>query len=300
MLRDRYDPMDLFTLVPKAGLEMDPILTQLDHLLNDDVVFHKVKADLARRYPHTLIRGRLSTPVEVILRLLVIKRLYRWSYAETEHFVADSLVLRQFCRVDLAAVPDDTTLIRWANLIGPQTIAQVNDRVVELARALQVTRGRKFRTDTTVVETNIHHPTDSRIRGDGVHVLRRLLHRAKHLVTEGSDLPKRVFQSHTRSVRRLAQEIHRGARRKGEDAAESLQRAYAKLIRVAEASQAQAEHVRDRLAEQADDQSKRLVQQFAHVLPLVGQTISQATRRVIHGEVVPATEKLLSVFEPHT
>lgn len=167
MLRDRYDPLDLFALVPRLGLEMDPILTQLDSLLDDDVVFQKVKADLAKRYPQTLSRGRLSTPVEVILRLIVVKRLYRWSYEETEHFVSDSLVLRQFSRVYLEPVPDDTTLIRWAGLIGPKAIEEVNARVVELARSLKVTRGRKLRTDSTVVETNIHHPTDSRILGDG-------------------------------------------------------------------------------------------------------------------------------------
>src|SRR5262249_25630632 len=151
MLRDRYEPMDLFALVPRLGLGMDPNLLHLDRLLDDDVVFRKVKADLARRYPQTLTHGRFSTPVEVILRLIMVRRLYGWSYAETEHFVADSLVLRQFCRVYLEAVPDDSTLIRWANLIGPETIAQVNDRVVELARSLKVTRGRKLRTDTTVV-----------------------------------------------------------------------------------------------------------------------------------------------------
>src|SRR5690242_14165954 len=109
MLRDRHEPMDLFALVPKLGLEMDPILTELDQLLDDDIVFQKVRADLARRYPKTLARGRLSTPVEVVLRMIAVKRLYRWSYAETEHLVADSLVLRQFCRVYLEAVPDDTT-----------------------------------------------------------------------------------------------------------------------------------------------------------------------------------------------
>ena len=79
MLRDRYEPLDLFALVPKLGLEMDPILTQLDSLLDDDVVFQEVKADLARRYPGTLTHGRYSTPVEVILRMIAVKRLYRWS-----------------------------------------------------------------------------------------------------------------------------------------------------------------------------------------------------------------------------
>jgi IS5 family transposase len=247
MLRDRHEPQDLFALVPKLGMEMDPLLTQLDRLLDDDVIFRKVKADLARRYPQTLVCGRLSTPVEVVLRRLAIKRLYYWSYAETEHFVSDSLVLRQFCRVYLEAVPDDTTLIRWANLIGSKTLEQVNDRVVELARSLKVTRGRKLRTDSTVVETDIHHPTDSRLLGDGVRVLSRLLHRAKEVVADGTGLAQPVFRSRTRSVRRLAQEIHRVSRRKGEEAAESLKPAYAQLLAVTKASQAQAEQVRDAL-----------------------------------------------------
>jgi IS5 family transposase len=210
MLRNRDDPMNLFALVPQLGRAMDPELVQLDRLLDDDILFQKVRADLVRRSPHTATRGRYSTPVEVILRMLVVKRLYRWSYEETEHFVGDSLVLRQFCRVYLETVPDDTTLIRWAKLIGPQTLEQLNERVVQLARSLKVTRGRKLRLDSAVVETNIHHPTDSGILGAGVRVLSRLLRRAKTLVGETPGLGKTVFQSHNRSVRRLAQQMHRG------------------------------------------------------------------------------------------
>jgi IS5 family transposase len=141
MLRDRYDPMDLFTQIPRLCLQFEPVLAHLDRLLEDDQLFAQVKADLARRSPQSLMRGRASTPVEVILRMLVVRRLYGWSYEETEHFVADSLVLRQFCRLYLEPVPDDTTLIRWANLIGPKTLERLNDHVVELARARKVTRG---------------------------------------------------------------------------------------------------------------------------------------------------------------
>ncbi len=208
--------------------------------------------------------------------------------------------MRQFCRVYLEPVPDDSTLIRWANQVGPKTIEQINDRVVELARSLKVTRGRKLRTDSTVVETNIHHPTDSKTLSDGVRVLSRLLHRAKEVVGQGVELAKDVFRSRTRSVRRLAQQIHRVSRRKGEEAAESLKQAYGKLIEIAEASKAQAEQVRDALKGRADRAEERLVERFEHFLPLVGQAISQATRRVIDGEVVPNKEKLLSLFEPHT
>ena len=179
MIVDRYDPMNLFELVPKLKLGFEPELAQLDRLLDDDVLFERVKADLCRRYPNSARLGRHSTPVEVILRMLVVKRLYNFSYEQTEHFVSDSIVLRQFCRLYLEPVPDDTTLIRWANTIGPETVASLNDRAVELARSLKVTRGRKLRVDSTVVETNVHHPTDSCLLSDGVRVISRLLRRAK-------------------------------------------------------------------------------------------------------------------------
>lgn len=79
MLRDRDAPMNWFTLVPTLSLALDPVLTQLDRVLDDDTLFQAVKADLARRRPRTQIDGRPSTPVEVILRLLVVKHLYGWS-----------------------------------------------------------------------------------------------------------------------------------------------------------------------------------------------------------------------------
>jgi IS5 family transposase len=272
----------------------------MDRLLDDDIVFQRVRADLAKRYPQTLTRGRPSTPVEVILRMHTVKHLYGWSYEETEHLVNDSLVLRQFCRIYLESVPDDTTLIRWANVMGSETLVQLNDRAVELARSLKVTRGRKLRVDSTAVETNIHHPTDSSLVGDGVRVVSRLLRRAKKVIGETVDMSREVFRTRTRSVRRLAQQIHRIARRKGEQAAEEMKETYARLIKVAKASRAQAQEVCAALRQQADETAQHLVEQFEHFLPLVDQAIDQAKRRVIDGEVVPATEKLLSLFETHT
>ncbi len=300
MLRDRYAPQDLFSLVPTAGLALDPVLAQLDRLLDDDDLYQRVRADLARRRPHTATRGRHSTPVEVLLRLLVVKRLYGWSDAETEQFVNDSLVLRQFCRVYLAPVPDDTTLIRWANLVGPATVAALNDRVVALAQAARVTRGRKLRIDGTVVETNIRYPTDSKTLGDGVRVLSRLLRRARKVLGDGAALGEGAFRTRTRSVRRLAQQLHRVARRTGEQAAEDLKQAYARLIGVARASRRQAARAAAALRDEALAQGQRLAERFDHFLPLVDQAIAQATRRVLQGEAVPAEDKLLSLFEPHT
>jgi transposase, IS5 family len=302
MIVDRYDPINLFKMVPKLKLEFEPELAQLDRLLDDDAIFERVKADLAKRYPNSARLGRHSTPVEVILRMLVVKRLYGFSYEQTEHFVCDSIVLRQFCRLYLEGAPDDTTLIRWANLIGAQTVAALNERAVELARSLKVTRGRKLRVDSMVVETNVHHPTDSALLGDGVRVLSRLLRRAKKaLPTEVADqLSKEAFRTRNRSIRRISQQLHRIARRKGEKAREELKEAYQKLITITQASCTQAREVIEALWEQDDVGAGRLLKRFEHFLPLVEQGITQAARRILEGEQVPAIEKLLSLFEEHT
>jgi transposase, IS5 family len=300
MIIDRYPPVNLLDIVPQRVMDFEPELRELDRLLEDDGLFERVKADLSRRRPQSRTRGRHSTPVEVLLRMLVVKRLYRWSYEQTERCVGDSLVLRQFCRLYWQPVPDDTTLLRWAHLVGPQTLEQLNARVVELACSLKVTRGRKLRVDSTVIATRIHHPTDSRLLGDGVRVLSRLLRRAKRVLGEQTALGREAFRTRTRSVRRLAQQVHRLARRKGEEAAEQMKSAYTRLLTITQQSCRQAERVRTALAQQDALAAQRLVEQFRHFLPLVGQAIEQATRRVLHGEAVPAAAKLLSLFEPHT
>ena len=300
MLRDRYAPQDLFALVPEAALAFDPVLARLDVLLDDDDLYQRVRADLATRSPRTTTRGRPSTPVAVILRLLLVRRLYGWSDAEVARFVNDSLVLRQFCRVYLRPVPDDTTRIRWSALIGPEAVAARNDRVVALAQAARVTRGRRRRIDGTVVETNVRHPTDSTTLGDGVRVIGRLLRRARRALGDAAALPTQAFRTRTRSVRRLTQQRHRVARRKGERAAEDRKGAYATRIDIARASQRQATRVGAALRARAAERGRRLADHLDRVLPLVDRAIAQATRRVLHGEAVPASENVLSLFEPHT
>jgi transposase, IS5 family len=301
MLRDRYPPVDLFALAPALALAFEPILARLDALLDDDTLFQAVRADLARRRPHTMKTGRPSTPVEVILRLLIVRRLYNWSYAQTEQFVNDSLILRQFCRLGLEPAPDHTTLLRWATLIQPATLDQLLDHVVALARELKVTRGRKLRVDSTVVQTRIHYPTDSSLLLDGVRTLGRLIRRARPLVEAKLTEVREAFRTRTRSARRQLQRIHRLARRKGEAAAEEQRTAYAVLCRIAGQVVRQAARVRAALgSDPTPGLALRLTDELDRVQPLVERVIAQAERRVLHGESVPAEEKVVSLVEPHT
>lgn len=242
MLVEKHERVNLFQLVP---LERDPVLDQLDQLLDEDKLFQAVKADLARRRPHTLTRGRHSTPVEVILRMLVVKHLYKWSYEKTERFVADSITLRQFCRGYLEQVPDDSTLIKWANLLQPETLHRLLEHVVTMAQRLKVTRGRKLRTDGTVVESNIRHPTDSGLLVDGVRVLSRILGRARDVIQSASakvgQVAQEVFRNRLRSARNKAREISRATRSKAKKTRERCRRIYQELVQVTQASVEQAQ-----------------------------------------------------------
>jgi IS5 family transposase len=232
--------------------------------------------------------------------MLVVMRLYGWSYAQAEYFVNDSLVLRQSCRVYLEKVPDDTTLVRWANTIGPETVQALNDRVVQLARALKVTRGRKLRVDTTAVETDIHFPTDSGLVGDGVRVVSRLLRRARAALGEAASGLKEAFRSRVRAVRSLSQQLHRIARRKNDEGRAALKAAYGRLVAVAKRTGAQGRRVLVALEGHGDDATRRLAGRLAEVLPRLKQAVGQAERRVLKDDPVPSGEKLVSLFEPHT
>ena len=300
MLQDRYETDKLFEDILKLTNQMDPVLAEIDRLLDDEALYQMTRKDLARRYPLTEVTGRKSTPVEVILRMLAVKRLYALSYERTEYQVRDSLVLRQFCRVYLQDVPDDTTLIRWAGLIQPETLKQFNKRLTELACQLKVTRGRKLRTDGTVVESNIHPPSDSSLLADSVRVLGRTLVRAKQVLGEQTDLGREVFRNRVRSVRRLARQVGEAMRRRSEQARTEGKTAYRKLIRATEATLEQAQQVLPVLQRQVTDQAKKLAQTLSTFIPRAQQVVTQTVRRVLQQEKVPAREKIVSIFEPHT
>jgi IS5 family transposase len=300
MLRDRYAPMNVFRYVPQLSLEMEPLLAQLDRLLDDDRLFETVKADLSQRRPGTLKTGRASTPVEVVLRMLVVKHLYGWSYEETEQWVSDSLVLRQFCRVYFNKVPDDTVLIRWANLIQPETLHKLLEHVVQLARELNVTRGRQLRTDGTVVETNIHYPVDISLLGDGIRVLSRVVQRAEPWLDE--TLRKTVVQARQwgQQARQAVKSIADAARRRSEQAAQVLHGQYQTLLRLTEEVVARSQQVAECLQSQSEQAAQRLVNTAQTFLPRVRQVVDQTVRRVVEGQRVSASDKLVSLFEPHT
>src|SRR5256886_8746503 len=174
MVRRAYRQRSLVeVLLPDGDKLWDSTLRQIDTLLDDDVLVDRVAEALAQRHPQSQRRGRLGTPATVVLRMLVLKHLSDWSFDECEREVRGSLVYRAFCRIDGERVPDAKTLIRLAHLLEEPVLKDVLARLVALAREHRVVRGRRLRVDTTVVETNIHYPTDATLLADAVRALTR-------------------------------------------------------------------------------------------------------------------------------
>lgn len=301
MLRERYEPdASFWAVIAKLTVEMEPELAQIDQVLDDDALVELIKHDFGQRYGKTLATGRASSPVEALLRMLAVKRLYGWTYRESAWHVNDSLVLRWFCRIYWETVPDYSTLDKWALTLEPETLHAFNDRVTALATHLQVTHGRKLRTDGTVVETNIHYPTDSSLLADGVRVLSRILHRAQGVLGTVVDQSQPLFRNRSRSAKRQAQQIATVARQRSAAAKASMTQAYQRLVQVTQATLRQAQVVLPVLMRTTSQAAKPVVATFETYLPRVQQTLDQAVRRIFAQEAVPASEKLVSLFEAHT
>jgi IS5 family transposase len=284
---------ELLGYVPELSAE----LQKIEAYLEDEKLYRMIRADLAKRYPKTKETGRNSTPVDVVLRMLVVKRLYGYSYEENERAVRDSLSLRAFCRVYLNDVPDDTTLIRWANLVQPKTLEKFNERIMQLAVERKVTNGRKLRTDGTVIESNIRAPSDNRLLADGIRVLARTVVRARVLLTQKVQEP---FEDFTQAAKQRARQIGETLRKKTEAAKSAGRQHYQDLLEMTRKTIASARRIQKQLRQHPEQKAKRLKEILETFLPRTEQVIDQTTRRILQGEQVPASEKIVSLFEEHT
>jgi hypothetical protein len=148
-------------------------MVHADAVLADEAIVMAAYEALAKRHRLSRTRGRRGCSAEVVVRLLVLKHARNWSYAVLEREVRANLIYRKFTRIGMAKMADAKTMGKWGMAVGPEVIKQIHDRVVSIANEKGLTQGAKMPVDTTVVETNIHYPTDSSLLGDGVRVLTR-------------------------------------------------------------------------------------------------------------------------------
>ena len=204
----------------------EPWMRHADEALNDDQLLEIVEEELSKRCKKSKTRGRPSTPAEIVLRMLLLKHMRGWSFEDVTREVRANLVYREFTGIGGGKVPDDKTMGRLARQLGPEAIEKLHRRTVAIALGREVVEGRKLRVDTTVVETNIHYPTDSTLMGDGVRVLTRVMKK----VTRAAGAVGTKFRDRSRSVRRRILEIAYAARNKTETGQAKMKAAYGKLL----------------------------------------------------------------------
>ena len=299
MVQRKQRERSLFEVLLPDGHKLWPDwLRKIDTLLEDEAVIDVVAQALEARWPQSRRRGRPGTPVEVVIRMLILKHLFDWSYDDLECEVRANLVYRAFTRIDAGEVPDAKTLVKIAGALGPEVIEQLHRQVVDVAKRAGVTHGRRFRIDTTVVETNVHYPTDSSLLQDGVRVLTRTMQRASAALGDG----RGRIRDRRRSVGRRTLIIARQAR--SPETREALVQSYRRLMATTRAVVRDAATMVRRISQRlrtaprgaALIHARRRLQEMQ---PLVTRVLNQTRARLLGGDThVP--DKVLSLFEPHT
>jgi transposase, IS5 family len=300
MIRLRHEQPSLWHQGLAKDIEglWEPWMRLVDQLLEDEQLLDTVYETQGKRHVQSRRRGRMQTPAEVVLRLLLLKHIRNWSYDTLEREVRANLVYRAFTRIGDETVPDAKTLARLGQLLGPEVIEELHQRVVELAQERGVIRGRKLRVDTTVIETNIHYPTDSSLLGDGTRVLTRTM---KKIEVKSGGL-KRKVRDRMRSIRKRVLAIALSTRLLGKKGEERRKRQYLELLSL---TRKVMNHAR-RVLEEIDQRPRRqrrplqgLRESLKTMLGRVGQVVKQTKIRIFGG-VTKSQEKIVSVFEAHT
>jgi transposase, IS5 family len=302
MLIVAYPRDETFLARAPFPLQIERKLLEMDRLLEDPKLVLAVSNDLLDSAPQAAWNGRPATPVVVTLRCAVARALMGWSYATAHDEIDGSVKWRWFCHIYSHAVPNHSTLRDREALIRPTTVQRLHRRSVQRAQVEGVTQGKKLRTDGTVIETNIHYPTDSQLLSDSVRVLGRLLSHARKFLAPQTPAEKKPFRNRSRRARQLARKIAYTTRRqKGQKQTINVaQRPYRQLVQVTQQTLTQVEQVIVQLQPHPARPAAPLVATFQHYLPLVRQVIAQTTRRVFEKKQVPAPQKIVSLFEPHT
>ncbi len=255
---------------------------ELASLVAADLRRHEVKAT-----------GRQGLPAEAVLRCAVLKQHRQLSYQELAFHLEDSASFRAFARLPHGWSPQKSVLHRTISAIRAASWEQINQTLLTSAREARLERGRMVRVDSTVTAALMHEPSDSSLLWDAVQVMVRLLSEADGLAGRA----RLSWRDHRRAAKKRARAIEftRGRPRRVP--------LYRELIRITRATLAYLEQAAAQLATVtglAADLAAALWQaKVEHYRPLIERVIAQSERRVLAGEAVAASDKLVSLFEPH-
>jgi transposase, IS5 family len=291
-----------FAFFKEAAAISEPMLDSVDYLLEDPELLALSTQALATRSPGSSTAGREGIAPDRLLRCVVLKHIKGWSYRELHRELRASLLYRRFTRFYEDPIPNFSNLCRAFALFGKEGTEQIHQRIVQQAKEAAIIAGKKLRTDTTAVETNIHHPTDSSLLADSLRVMTRCLQR----IVQGCQESELRIVNHARAAKYRVLEISRAARTFTQAGQEQLKQSYQKLIGLTQGVRAQAAAVVQALKEghlvaRPETFLKVVVAEASlkYYLPLVEKVITQSQARIFQAQT-RHPHKILSLFEPHS
>jgi IS5 family transposase len=302
--------MFIITYPIDEGLLRNPLLPLVERdikfrQLHDGlaVVFDDPQIQLAMRHGllnadlQVLWNGRPATPLVVTGCLAVVRRLMRWSYRVLAEQVNASIGWRWVCQVYQQPLPNFRTIRDREAWLKPKTLKLIQAKVVQLGQAVGVTAGTRLRVDSSVTESDIHYPTDSRWLNDAARVLSRLVHPAREVHHPQTRADKAWCRDLHRQARRLARQIGQLARKSRKNTEKTSLKLYRQLLQVVAARVAQVAYLQPWLARTPSLAALSLQELRSSYLRLVQRVIDQTARRVLHGQSVAASDKVLSLFD---
>jgi len=235
--------------------------------------------------------GAKGMTAEQVVRAAIVKQMFEFSYKDLAFHLVDSSSLRRFCFIGIADKGfKKSVLCKNIKVISPQTWEAINRCLAHFAKDEGIENGREIRIDCTVVESNIHVPFDSTLLWDSVRVLARIVKKAKDIFPRSGIR----FQDHTRRAKRRMLNIQYAKNKK------QRRSYYQDLLKITHSTVAYARNAIDVLQYNPDIIATALCDHLKHTVELTLRVIDQTEKRVLHGLPVPATEKVVSIFEPHT
>jgi len=235
--------------------------------------------------------GAKGMSAEQVIRAAIVKQTFEFSYKDLAFHLIDSVSLKRFCHIGIADKGfKKSVLCKNIKAISPQTWEAVNQRIVHYAKDKDIEKGRQVRIDSTVVESNIHAPSDSTLLWDSVRVLARILTKAKDLFPRCGIM----FQNHTRRAKRRMLGIQYAQNKK------QRKQHYRDLLKVTQDTVGYAQNCIDILQHHHDAVAMAVSEDLKGTVYLALGVMDQTEKRVLHGLSVPAAQKVVSIFEPHT
>lgn len=288
MLKLREEQITLWdAIIPETIRALPEELAKVDALL-DDERFMQPFLD-----KHQTRRGRPTKTIESFLRLMYLKRRYNFGYETLVQEVGDSIIWRRFCRIPIdEPMPDSTTLIKARQRYGDQWVEQLNELLLQKLDEANILKHRKLRTDTTVVESDVHHPTDATLLQDGVKVITRLVGKIRKVASQATQ----HFEDKTKEVKEHILSIAKLLRRRTQESWDELNAITKQVATLAEDVCEKAEHVMEHAKDKGKSSIKAMKEKLGEAITLTRKLVDQAKQVVSGNRIIP--DRVVSFFDP--